>query len=86
MMDYEDPPLSAAACAGGRAATRSLCVQAVGGGLSSLAALISNKSALEKKVKELIAVTGFSSLSYGTSLATTCHPTQVNTPRLSPSQ
>jgi len=38
-------PLSGAASAGGRAVGRSLCVQAVG--LSSLAALISNKSALE---------------------------------------
>ena len=32
-------PLSGAACAGGRAAARSLCVQVVGGGLSGLAAL-----------------------------------------------
>jgi len=38
-------PLSGAACAGGRAAMRSLCVQAVGGCLSSLATLISDESA-----------------------------------------
>jgi len=40
-------PLSGAACAGGRAVARSLCVQDVGGGLSGLAALISDESALE---------------------------------------
>ena len=40
-------PLSGAACAGGWAAVRNLCVQAVGGGLSGLAALISDESALE---------------------------------------
>jgi len=40
-------PLSGAACAGGRAAARSLCVQAVAGGLSGLVALISDESALE---------------------------------------
>jgi len=37
--------LSGAACAGGRAAARSLCMQAVGG----LAALISDESALEER-------------------------------------
>ena len=36
-------PLSGAACAGGRAATQSLCVQAVGSGLSCLATLVSDK-------------------------------------------
>jgi len=39
-------PLSGAACAGGRAADRSLCVHDVGGGLSGLAALISDDRAL----------------------------------------
>jgi len=42
--------LAGAALAGGRATARSLCMQAVGGGLSSLAALmslISDESALE---------------------------------------
>jgi len=44
-----------------------------------------------KKVKERIAVNGFPSHSYGTSLAmrshsVTCYPTQVNVPRLNPSQ
>jgi len=40
-------PLSGAACASSRVTARSLCVQAVGGGLSSLAALTSDESALE---------------------------------------
>jgi len=44
-----------------------------------------------KKVKEHIVVYGFPSHSYGTSLAiwvhsVTCYPTQVNMPRLNPSQ
>jgi len=48
MMGYEGKDLTAAwpACASGRAATRSLCVQAVGGDLSGLAPLISEESAL----------------------------------------
>jgi len=51
MMDYEggDLLLADAAYAGGRAAARSLCVQAVDSSLSSLAALISDKSALEAR-------------------------------------
>jgi len=41
-------PLSGAACTGGRAGSRSLCVQAVGDSRpSGLVALISDKSALE---------------------------------------
>ena len=40
-------PLSGAACAGGQATVCSLCMQAVGGSLSGLAPLISDKSALE---------------------------------------
>jgi len=49
MMGYEsgDLLLACAACAGGRAAARSLWVQAEGGGLSSLAAQFSDKSTLE---------------------------------------
>jgi len=39
--------LSVAACTGGRAAAQSLCVLAAGNGLSSLASLISDESALE---------------------------------------
>jgi len=45
-------PLSGAACAGGRAASRSLRVQTVGGGLSGLAALISDESALEVCIRD----------------------------------
>jgi len=41
--------LSGAACAGGWAAARSLCVQTVGGSLSGVAALIRDKSALEAR-------------------------------------
>jgi len=49
MMGYEgeDPLLAGAACACGRAAARSLRVQAVGGGLSGLALSFSDESALE---------------------------------------
>ena len=47
MMKVETLPLSGAACASGQAAARSLCVQAVGSGPSSVAALISEESALE---------------------------------------
>jgi len=36
--------------AGGRATARSLCVQAVGGGLSGLAAQFSDESALEVSI------------------------------------
>jgi len=39
--------LSGTACAAGRTAAWSLCVQAVDGGLSGLAALIGDESALE---------------------------------------
>jgi len=39
--------LSGAACAGGRVAMRSLCVQAVGSSLSGLVALTSDESTLE---------------------------------------
>jgi len=48
-MGYEggDLLLPGAACASGRAAVRSLCVQAVGGGLSGLATQFSDEIALE---------------------------------------
>ena len=48
IMSYKggDLPLAGTVLAGGRAAARSPCVQAVGGGLSNLAAQFSDDSAL----------------------------------------